>query len=224
MPLEARLLIGLAAALAVVHLTTPLAIRVAERFEFYDQPGRLQGPRARRRRTSAAPRWSPASSSRSCCSPATGTGRCRCSAASLVLWVVGTIDDRRTVLAAARGSRSRSALGAGAVGARARLGPRAGPRRRPRGHARSGSSPSSTRSTCSTTWTAPRASMAAVVAGGLALLGVVEGEHVAGGHRAPRCAAPRSGSCRTTCSPRPRGSSSATAAACRSASRSRRSR
>ena len=43
MPLEARLLFGLAIAVAVVHLATPLAIRVAERFEFYDRPVGYKG-------------------------------------------------------------------------------------------------------------------------------------------------------------------------------------
>ena len=41
--LEARLLISLAAALAVVHLTTPLAIKVAQRFEFFDRPVGYKG-------------------------------------------------------------------------------------------------------------------------------------------------------------------------------------
>ncbi len=38
MPLELRLLTGLALAVAVVYATTPLAIRVADRLEFYDRP------------------------------------------------------------------------------------------------------------------------------------------------------------------------------------------
>jgi UDP-N-acetylmuramyl pentapeptide phosphotransferase/UDP-N-acetylglucosamine-1-phosphate transferase len=43
LPLEARLLIGLTTALAVVHVATPWAIRVAQRFEFYDQPVGYKG-------------------------------------------------------------------------------------------------------------------------------------------------------------------------------------
>jgi UDP-N-acetylmuramyl pentapeptide phosphotransferase/UDP-N-acetylglucosamine-1-phosphate transferase len=43
LPLEARLLVGLAIAVAVVHLTTPFAIRVAERLEFYDRPVGYKG-------------------------------------------------------------------------------------------------------------------------------------------------------------------------------------
>ena len=38
MPLELRLLTGLTLALAVVYAATPVAIRVANRFEFYDRP------------------------------------------------------------------------------------------------------------------------------------------------------------------------------------------
>src|SRR5215207_4644864 len=38
LPLEARLLTGVAIAAAVVYWATPVAIRVADRFEFYDRP------------------------------------------------------------------------------------------------------------------------------------------------------------------------------------------
>lgn len=38
MPLEARLLTGLSLALAIAYWATPVAIRVAQRFEFYDRP------------------------------------------------------------------------------------------------------------------------------------------------------------------------------------------
>jgi UDP-GlcNAc:undecaprenyl-phosphate GlcNAc-1-phosphate transferase len=43
MALEARLLTGLALSIAVVYWTTPLAIRVADRFEFYDRPRGYRG-------------------------------------------------------------------------------------------------------------------------------------------------------------------------------------
>src|SRR4051812_16602305 len=43
MSTEARLLTGLALALAVVYWTTPLAIRLADRFEFYDRPAGYKG-------------------------------------------------------------------------------------------------------------------------------------------------------------------------------------
>src|SRR5215203_5021461 len=38
LPLELRLLTGLSLAVAVVYAATPVAIRVAHRFEFFDQP------------------------------------------------------------------------------------------------------------------------------------------------------------------------------------------
>ena len=64
-------------------------------------------------------------------------------------------------------------------------------------------------------------SIGAVVAAGLVVFGLVQ--DIRGSPSPPpRCAAPASGSCRTTCSGRPRASSSATAAACRSASSQRR--
>ena len=96
MPLEARLLVGLAIAVAVVHLTTPLAIRVAERLQFYDRPVGYKGH--------AAP------------TPYLGGAAVVAGflvallllaghwdrtlpvvAGVLVLWAVGTVDDRRTL-------------------------------------------------------------------------------------------------------------------------------
>lgn len=43
MPLEARLLTGLALSLLVVFWVTPVAIRAADRFEFYDKPVGYKG-------------------------------------------------------------------------------------------------------------------------------------------------------------------------------------
>lgn len=43
MPFEARLLTGLAVAVAVVYWATPLAIRVADRYDFYDRPRDYKG-------------------------------------------------------------------------------------------------------------------------------------------------------------------------------------
>jgi UDP-N-acetylmuramyl pentapeptide phosphotransferase/UDP-N-acetylglucosamine-1-phosphate transferase len=43
LPLESRILIGLGLSLAIVFLTTPLAIRVAARFQFYDRPAGYKG-------------------------------------------------------------------------------------------------------------------------------------------------------------------------------------
>ena len=43
MPPEARLALGLVFALALVYSATPLAIRVADRFQFYDKPAGYKG-------------------------------------------------------------------------------------------------------------------------------------------------------------------------------------
>ena len=43
MPVEARLLTGLAIALTVVYASTPFAIKLADRFEFYDRPVGYKG-------------------------------------------------------------------------------------------------------------------------------------------------------------------------------------
>lgn len=96
MPLEARLLTGLAIAVAVVYWSTPLAIRVADRFDFHDKPAGYKGH--------AAP------------TPYLGgtaliTGfvvavlllaadlerTAPVVAGVVVLWIVGTVDDRRNV-------------------------------------------------------------------------------------------------------------------------------
>jgi UDP-GlcNAc:undecaprenyl-phosphate GlcNAc-1-phosphate transferase len=96
LPLEARLLVGLAIAVAVAHLATPLAIRVAERLEFYDRPVGYKGHAAPTPYLGGA---------------AVVTGFIAAIAllagswdktlplvgGVLVLWVVGTIDDRRTL-------------------------------------------------------------------------------------------------------------------------------
>jgi UDP-GlcNAc:undecaprenyl-phosphate GlcNAc-1-phosphate transferase len=94
--LEARLLTGLAVALALAYWTTPLAIRVADRFQFYDRPAGYKGHGR----------------------PTPYLGGAAVVAAFLVaflaltgdwdktlpvaggvglLWLIGTIDDRRTV-------------------------------------------------------------------------------------------------------------------------------
>jgi UDP-GlcNAc:undecaprenyl-phosphate GlcNAc-1-phosphate transferase len=96
LPLEARLLTGLALAVATVYWTTPVAIRVAQRLSFYDRPAGYKGH--------AAP------------TPYLGgaavilgfvavtlalTGDWRrtvpLTIGVVVLWFVGTVDDRRTV-------------------------------------------------------------------------------------------------------------------------------
>jgi UDP-GlcNAc:undecaprenyl-phosphate GlcNAc-1-phosphate transferase len=173
LPLEARLLVGLATALAIVHVSTPLAIRVAERFQFYDRPAGYKGHAA----------------------PTPYLGGAAVVAGFLIavvllggdwdkslpllggvvaLWVVGTIDDRRTVSWVARVAIELS-LGAAlwALGLGWDLG--AGP---------------ALDLAASALWIVAivnafnlfdnmdgaASSMTAVVAGGLTLLGVVEGD------------------------------------------------
>ncbi len=96
MPLEARLLFGLAIAVAVVHLTTPLAIRVAERFEFYDHPVGYKG------HASPTPYLGGAAVVAGFLAAVAllagswdKTLPLVCGV--LVLWLVGTVDDRRTL-------------------------------------------------------------------------------------------------------------------------------
>jgi hypothetical protein len=43
LPTEARLLTGLGLALAIVYASTPIAIKLADRFEFYDRPVGYKG-------------------------------------------------------------------------------------------------------------------------------------------------------------------------------------
>ena len=155
MPLEARLLVGLSLAMAIVYAATPVAIRLAAHFDFYDTPIGYKGHAAPTPYLGGA-------------AVITGfvvavlalTSDARQTLPVLggvvVLWAVGTLDDRRlvaVVAAAVGGGRARGdAVGGGAgLVARARL------CRRPAARRCSGSSRSSTRSTSSTTWTAPRA-------------------------------------------------------------------
>ncbi len=96
MPLEARLLTGLAIAVAVVYWATPLAIRVADRFDFYDRP------REYRAHSHATPYLGGAALVAGflvalvlLASDGSRTVPVVCGV--VVLWVVGTVDDRRDV-------------------------------------------------------------------------------------------------------------------------------
>ncbi len=96
MPLEARLLTGLALALAIVYFSTPLAIRVADRFDFHDQPHGYKGHAAPTPYLGGAALITGfvvavllVSADLERTLPVTG--------GVLVLWVVGTVDDRRGV-------------------------------------------------------------------------------------------------------------------------------
>jgi UDP-GlcNAc:undecaprenyl-phosphate GlcNAc-1-phosphate transferase len=96
LPLEARIVTGLAIALAVVYWATPLAIRVADRYQFYDKPAGYKGHSAPTPYLGGAAlitgfvlallvfpsNWDTTL-------PVLG--------GVLLLWVVGTVDDRRNV-------------------------------------------------------------------------------------------------------------------------------
>jgi UDP-GlcNAc:undecaprenyl-phosphate GlcNAc-1-phosphate transferase len=96
LPLEARLATGLALALAVVYWSTPIAVRIADRFEFYDRPVGYKGHGAPTPYLGGlavvagyaiavlalTAEWDRTA-------PLLG--------GVAVLWAVGTIDDRRTV-------------------------------------------------------------------------------------------------------------------------------
>ena len=199
MPLEARLLTGLALAVAVVYWATPLAIRVADRLEFYDRPVGYKGHAAptpylggaaviaglpRRASLLLAGRL--------------GAHACRCSAACVVLWAVGTVDDRRTVtpLGARRSSRSRSRR---ACGRSASAGTSAlGAARRPRASRAFWVVAVVNAFNLFDNMDGAASSMAAVVAAGARGPRHRRRRHVAGRRRGARCAARASASCRTT--------------------------
>ncbi len=97
MPPEARLVTGLAVALAVVYAATPLAIRVADRFEFYDKPIGYKGHARPTPYLGGAAVMAGfllallafSTDDRGRTLPLLG--------GMLVLWVVGTLDDRRNL-------------------------------------------------------------------------------------------------------------------------------
>jgi UDP-GlcNAc:undecaprenyl-phosphate GlcNAc-1-phosphate transferase len=96
LPLEARLLTGLAVAVAAVYWATPLAIRVAARYDFYDRP---RGYRGHGRPT---PYLGGAALVFGFMAAllllGSGSGKTVALAGGVVvLWAVGTVDDRRDV-------------------------------------------------------------------------------------------------------------------------------
>ena len=123
MPLEARLLTGMAVACAVVYWTTPLAIRVADRFDFYDRPREYRGHSAPTPYLGGAALMAGFVVALLLLASAATSARSRWSGGVVVLWVVGTIDDRRNVTWWVRVLVEVGARG-DAVGGRPRLGPR----------------------------------------------------------------------------------------------------
>ncbi|MGH2840584.1 MAG: glycosyltransferase family 4 protein, partial [Solirubrobacteraceae bacterium] len=96
MPLEARLLVGLALAMAIVYAATPVAIRLADRFEFYDAP---VGYKAHAAPTPYLGGLAVITGFVVAVLTLTSTPRQTLPvlAGVVVLWAVGTLDDRRTV-------------------------------------------------------------------------------------------------------------------------------
>lgn len=103
MPLEARLLVGLTLAMAIVYAATPVAIRLAARLEFYDVPAGYKGHRTPTPYLGGAAVMTgfvvvvavlTLSSDAPETVPVLG--------GVLVLWAIGTLDDRRLVGVAPR--------------------------------------------------------------------------------------------------------------------------
>lgn len=97
MPLEARLLTGLAIAVAVVYWTTPLAIRVADHFDFYDRPRDYRGHAHATPYLGGAALVAGFVAALVLLAWDSGGRTLWVAAGVLTLWVVGTIDDRRDV-------------------------------------------------------------------------------------------------------------------------------
>jgi UDP-GlcNAc:undecaprenyl-phosphate GlcNAc-1-phosphate transferase len=96
LPLEARLLVGLATALLVAHLATPLAIKIADRYQFYDRPVGYKGHDA------PTPYLGGAAVVAGFLVAVLAMGGSWDRTLPLVggvvaMWAVGTIDDRRTL-------------------------------------------------------------------------------------------------------------------------------
>jgi UDP-GlcNAc:undecaprenyl-phosphate GlcNAc-1-phosphate transferase len=96
LPLEARLLTGLAIAVAVVYWSTPLAIRLADRFEFYDKPAGYKGHAAPTPYLGGAALIGGFLAAVVLLA-ADWERTAPVVAGVVLLWVVGTIDDRRNV-------------------------------------------------------------------------------------------------------------------------------
>ncbi len=95
MPLEGRLLLGLAFASLVVYLTVPVAIRVADRLQFYDQP---IGYKGHARATPYLGGAAVIAGFLVALIAAGDPGRTLPLAGGVaLLWAVGTLDDRRAV-------------------------------------------------------------------------------------------------------------------------------
>ncbi len=101
MPVEARLLTGLTVALAAVYWATPVAIRVAERFEFFDKPVGYKGHAAPTPYLGGAAVVGGFIIAAGLLA-ADWSRTLPLLSGVIVLWMVGTVDDRRNVSPLAR--------------------------------------------------------------------------------------------------------------------------
>jgi UDP-GlcNAc:undecaprenyl-phosphate GlcNAc-1-phosphate transferase len=98
LPVEGRLLLGFICALLAAYLLTPVAIRVAGRFEFYDVPRGYKAHRAPTPYLGGAAVMSGFLLALLVVSLATDPSRTLPLAGGVAaLWVLGTVDDRRTL-------------------------------------------------------------------------------------------------------------------------------
>jgi UDP-GlcNAc:undecaprenyl-phosphate GlcNAc-1-phosphate transferase len=98
LPVEGRLLLGFVCALLVAYLLTPVAIRVAGRFEFYDVPRGYKAHRAPTPYLGGAAVMSGFLLALLVASLATDPSRTLPLAGGVAaLWALGTVDDRRTL-------------------------------------------------------------------------------------------------------------------------------
>ena len=98
MPLEARLLVGLTLAMAIVYAATPLAIRLAAHFDFYDVPAGYKGhrtPTPYLGGTAVITGFVVVVAALTLTSQPSETVPVL--GGVLVLWIIGTLDDRRLV-------------------------------------------------------------------------------------------------------------------------------
>ena len=119
LPLEARLLTGLALSVAAAYLVTPLAIRLAQQFAFYDRPAGYKGHAAPTPYLGGAAVVTAFVAVLALVGPHDGRTPAVIGGVA-VLWAVGTIDDRRTLAPGIRVAIE-AGLAAAVLGGRVRL-------------------------------------------------------------------------------------------------------
>src|SRR3954470_13213993 len=97
LPPEARLALGLAVALAVVYSATPVAIRVADRLQFYDKPAGYKGHARPTPYLGGAAVMAGVLLALIAVTASDWGRTLPLLGGMVVLWAVGTIDDRRNV-------------------------------------------------------------------------------------------------------------------------------